>query len=159
VIRGRADERKRVAAPVPVEEDLCMGCVFCWVVASGQARWVAQREDAVALLPLPDGEIAPGHTLVVPREHAIGVQDVSLRSLVATTALLQEVSQAMTRAIGAPGVVVLNASGAHSGQSVDHPHFHVVPCWEDDQADFWPEERSAHAVIPDAHVLIAAELA
>ncbi|WP_216844115.1 HIT family protein [Phytoactinopolyspora alkaliphila] len=32
----------------------------------------------------------------------------------------------------------LNASGPHSGQSVAHLHFHVVPRWPDDDADLWP---------------------
>jgi histidine triad (HIT) family protein len=135
-----------------------MDCVFCRILETGEARWVTRREDAVAFLPLPGAEIAPGHTLVVPREHAVGVQDVSPQALAATTALLQEVSRAMTRTIGAPGVVVLNASGPHSGQTVDHLHFHVVPCWEDDEAVFWPQERSAHARIPDVHVVLAAAL-
>ena len=135
-----------------------MDCVFCGLIEFGEARWVARRDDAVAFLPLPEGEIAPGHTLVIPREHAVGIQDVSALALAATTALLQEVSRAMQLALGAPGVVVLNASGPHSGASVDHLHFHVVPCWEDDDAVFWPEQRSAHAPIPDAHLLLAAVL-
>ncbi len=135
-----------------------MECVFCRILETGEARWVAQHDEAVAFLPLPDGEIAPGHTLVIPREHAVGVQDVSPRSLAATAALLQNVSQAMRRAIGASGVVVLNASGAHSGQGIDHLHFHLIPCWEDDEAVFWPEERSAHTPIPEVHTLLAAEL-
>lgn len=135
-----------------------MECVFCRVLETGDARWVAQREQAVAFLPLPGSEIAPGHTLVIPREHAVGVQDASPAALAATTSLLQEVSRAMTRTLDAPGVVVLNASGPHSGQSVDHLHFHVVPCWEDDGAVFWPSDRSAHAAIPDVHTVIGRAL-
>ena len=135
-----------------------MDCIFCDILRTGEARWVAQRKDAVAFLPLDDGQLAPGHTLVVSREHAVGIQDVSLEALTATTALLQDVGRAMASAIGAPGVVVLNASGRHSGQSVDHLHFHVVPCWDDDAADFWPTDRSAHTPIPDVHIALASHL-
>lgn len=100
--RGHADERKHLDGAARFRQAPGMGCVFCQILETGEARWVAQREDAVAFLPLPEGEIAPGHTLVIPREHAVGVQDASAQALAATTALLQEVSRAMTRAIGAP---------------------------------------------------------
>lgn len=133
-------------------------CAFCTLIITGEARWVAQGDAAVAFLPLPAGELAPGHTLVVPREHCVGVLDASPEALSATTELIQQVGQAMTRALGATGVVVLNASGPFSGQSVNHLHFHLVPCWPDDDAEFWPTDRSAHAPIPDAHVRIASAL-
>lgn len=133
-------------------------CVFCELMTSGEAQWVTQTDSAVAFLPLPDSALAPGHTLVAPRQHCIGVLDASPAALTATTALVQRVSQAMTRALGATGVVVLNASGPESGQSVDHLHFHVVPCWPDDDADFWPTDRSAHGAIADVHHRLAAEL-
>ena len=136
-----------------------VACVFCGLMSTGAARWVAQHDQAVAFLPLPDSALAPGHTLVVPREHFVGVLDASPAALSATTELVQEVAQAMTRALGATGVVVLNASGPFSGQSVDHLHFHVVPCWPDDGAEFWPGDRSAHPDIPEVHQLLAAHLA
>jgi histidine triad (HIT) family protein len=85
-------------------------------------------------------------------------QDVSPQSLASTSLLVQRVSHSMRDALAAPGVVVLNASGPSSGQSVDHLHFHVVPCWPDDGADFWPVDRSSHPPIADAHQLLARAL-
>jgi histidine triad (HIT) family protein len=74
--------------------------------------------------------------------------------------LVQRVGRAMQRALGASGVVVLNASGRDSGQSVPHLHFHVVPCWPDDGVTHWPLGRSAHRVEggAEAHERIAAAL-
>lgn len=135
-----------------------MGCVFCELMHTGVARWVAQEEAAVAFLPLPTGALAPGHTLVVPREHCVGVLDASAAALGATMLLVQRVGLAMQSTLGATGVVVLNASGPFSGQSVDHLHFHVVPCWQDDLATFWPSDRSEHQVLGEPHELLAAAL-
>ncbi len=134
-------------------------CAFCELMTSGAALWVSRGDDAVAFLPLPDGSLAPGHTLVVPREHSVGVLDASADALAATMRLVQRVSLAMTASLGATGVVLLNASGPHSGQSVDHLHVHVVPCWPEDGATFWPSDRSRHPQIPDVHLEIAAALA
>jgi histidine triad (HIT) family protein len=86
------------------------------------------------------------------------VLDASRDALIATSLLTQRVARAMTRALKATGVVVLNASGSHSGQSVDHLHFHVVPCWPDDGAVFWPGDRSTHAPIDKVHTVLAREL-
>jgi histidine triad (HIT) family protein len=117
-----------------------MSCVFC-SIASGDvaAQWVARSSDAIAFLPLPVNALAPGHTLVVPREHSVGVQDASPGAFTAAGLLIQRVARAMEVALGASGVCVLNASGPGSGQSVPHLHFHVVPHWEDDEYFAWPE--------------------
>lgn len=131
-------------------------CTFCALLAGGDARWVVRTPDAAAFLPLPGGELAPGHTLVVPTDHCVGVLDASPAQLAATTALVQQVGIGMQEALGATGVVILNASGPHSGQSVGHLHFHVVPCWADDDATFWPTDRSAHVVDGDPHQMLAA---
>lgn len=137
-------------------------CIFCRLLASGEARWVARGPDAVAFAPMPDSELAPGHTLVVPRVHCVGVLDAPPDALAATTALVQRVGVAMTTALGATGVVVLNASGPHSGQSVAHLHFHVVPCRPEDGVTLWPQARSGFRFpsdAPDPHEALARELA
>ncbi|WP_380156097.1 HIT family protein [Kineococcus sp. R86509] len=135
-------------------------CVFCQLIAGAPARWVAQEDLAVAFSPRPQGQLAEGHTLVVPRLHCEGVLDAPAEALQATTALVQRVGRAMQQALGASGVVVLNASGPASGQSVPHLHFHVVPCWPDDGVTHWPNGRSAHRLDGDdeVHARIAAAI-
>lgn len=133
--------------------------MFCGLLASGEVRWVARDDPgAVAFGPLPDSELAPGHTLVVTRAHVVGVLDAAPADLAAAFALVQRVGRAMVDALAATGVVVLNASGPHSGQSVAHLHFHVVPCWPDDETTLWPSDRSAHRVNGVPHELLAAAL-
>ncbi len=118
-------------------------CVFCGLLRDdAPAIWVARGPIASALLPRPEGRLAPGHTLVIPNDHAVGVQDVPSDGLAAVTRLVQRVARAMDRALGATGVNVLNASGPNSDQSVPHLHFHVVPRWADDGLDLWPTGRS-----------------
>lgn len=129
-------------------------CVFCGILASGDARWVAEEADALAFLPNAD-PLAPGHTLVAPRTHCTGILDADPEALTATMDLVQRVGRAMTSALAAPGIVVLNASGPHSGQSVPHLHFHVVPCWPDDDATYWPSDRSAHVIDEPIHQMLA----
>jgi len=131
-------------------------CVFCRIVAGAEpAVWVEREEHAVAVAPLPGSALAPGHTLVLPVEHSDDLFRTGPVALAATTALVQRVARAMRAALGATGVVVLQASGADAGQSVRHLHFHVVPCWPDDGTVHWPEPPSAHVVDGDPHAALA----
>ena len=127
-------------------------CVFCEIVAgNAPATVVYQDEATMSFLPLPQGRLAEGHLLVIPKRHVADVFDASAQDLARVSATVQRVADALRKAIGASGVNVLNASGPHSDQSVPHLHFHVVPRWPDDGLWTWPEGRSAH-VVPDGYV-------
>jgi histidine triad (HIT) family protein len=131
-------------------------CVFCRIISGDTpAVWVEREERAVAFAPSADSALAPGHTLVVPVRHNSDIFSADPESLSATIALAQRVARAMRAAVGATGVVVLQASGADAGQSVPHLHFHVVPTWADDGTTHWPEGRSAHLVDGDPYAELA----
>ncbi|MGZ0148844.1 HIT family protein [Kribbella sp. WER1] len=133
-------------------------CVFCGLISADSARWIAKEPAAVAFLPLPGEEIAPGHTLVVPRRHtAAGVLDVQAGDLAQVIDLAQRVAQRIVERLGATGVCLLNASGPGSGRSVDHLHFHVVPRYPGDGDDSlpWPTGRSVHRLSGDVQDLLS----
>ncbi|MFF0271539.1 HIT family protein [Kribbella sp. NPDC004536] len=133
-------------------------CVFCGLISADSARWIAKESAAVAFLPLPGEEIAPGHTLVVPRRHTTaGVLDVAPLDLAQVMDLAQRIAQKMVAKLGAAGVCLLNASGPGSGRSVDHLHLHVVPRYPGDSDDTlpWPAGRSRHRLAVDPQVVLS----
>jgi histidine triad (HIT) family protein len=131
-------------------------CVFCGIIAGDEpATWVEREERAVAFAPRADSALAPGHTLVVPVQHVADLFSADPESLSAAIALTQRVARAMRAALGATGVVVLQASGTDAGQSVAHLHFLVVPSWPDDGTTHWPQRRSAHQVDGDPYAELA----
>jgi len=134
-------------------------CVFCDLIRDNAANWVADEEHALAFQPLPEDTLAPGHTLVIPRGHREGLFGASERELAQVMELVRRVAAGMRTALGSTGTFLIQASGPHSGGTVPHLHFHVVPCWDDDDADFWPDVRSAHAVAGDPYAAIRAALA
>lgn len=137
-----------------VDRAMSAGCIFCRIV-QGVAPATVVYEDASTLsfLPLPEGRLADGHLLVIPRRHVADVFEASPSDLSAVAVTVQRVSRALRQGIGASGVNVLNASGPHSDQSVFHL-LHVVPRWHDDDLRTWPEGHSAHRVADDYVALL-----
>lgn len=129
-------------------------CVFCDLIRNNNANWVAVEERALAFEPLPEDTLAPGATLVIPREHREGLFGPSASELAAVMDLVRRVAMAMRVGLGSTGTFLIQASGPDSGGTVPHLHFHVMPCWADDDASFWPQDVSAHVVDGDPYAAI-----
>jgi len=129
-------------------------CIFCDLIREDSANWVANEEHAVAFEPLREDLLAPGHTLVIPRTHREGLFGPSESELAAVMDLVRRVAAAMRTGLGSTGTFLIQAAGPDSGGTVPHLHFHVIPCWADDEADFWPKERSAHVAAGDPYSAI-----
>lgn len=86
---------------------------------------VYEDEQTLAFMDImPQAE---GHTLVVPKEAAATLLDISPAMLAATIATTQRVARAVKTATGAPGLMIAQFNGAEAGQTVPHLHFHIIP--------------------------------
>lgn len=112
-------------------------CIFC-KIAKGEipSFKVGESEKALAFLDVNPG--VKGHTLVIPKNHAESIFDVSENDLKEVSALIKKVAERMEKNLKADGVNVLNASGKAAQQSVFHLHFHVIPRFENDGLNTWP---------------------
>ncbi len=70
---------------------------------------------------------ADGHTLVIPKEPAIILMDLSPESAAYTINIVQKVAKAIQTALGAEGIVLMQLNGSKAGQTVPHIHFHLIP--------------------------------
>ncbi|GGX74762.1 HIT family protein [Saccharospirillum salsuginis] len=70
---------------------------------------------------------ADGHTLVIPKEEAETIFDLSDEGAAAWMSSVRKVGAAVKKAFNAPGVVVFQLNGKGAGQTVPHVHFHVIP--------------------------------
>jgi histidine triad (HIT) family protein len=86
-------------------------------------------EDAHTLAFMDIMPQADGHTLVIPKEGAANILDLSpgmAAHLIQTT---QKIARGVKSAMNAPGVMLVQLNGADAGQTVFHIHFHVIPRW------------------------------
>ncbi len=89
------------------------------------AHVVLDEEHCLAFMDLMPQ--SPGHTLIIPREPAENIFDLSGRSLSVLVATTQRIARAVQAAFNPAGIMLLQLNGADAGQTVFHIHFHVIP--------------------------------
>jgi histidine triad (HIT) family protein len=96
-----------------------------------------------------------GHALVIPRNHAKDLLEISDADLAATAAGAQRLARMQKEQLGADGVNLLNSCGAAAWQTVFHFHIHAIPRYANDplQLPTRPQQAS-----PDELAKVAAEL-
>ena len=70
---------------------------------------------------------ADGHTLVIPKEPAENIFELSPEGAAAMMETTQKVAKAVKKGLDAPGIMIFQLNGKPAGQSVLHVHFHIVP--------------------------------
>ncbi|HEY2009268.1 MAG TPA: HIT family protein [Rhizomicrobium sp.] len=89
---------------------------------------IYENENTLAFMDvMPEAE---GHVLVVPREPAENILDLSAEGMAAMMATTQKVAKAVDRALSPDGILLKQYNRAPAGQSIFHVHFHIVPRWE-----------------------------
>ena len=96
-------------------------------ILRGEIPSVKIYEDAKTLAFMDVMPEAEGHVLVVPREGAQDILDLSADGLSAMMATVQKVARAVDKALAPDGILLKQYNRAPAGQSVFHIHFHIVP--------------------------------
>jgi len=96
-------------------------------ILRGEIPCVKVYEDDKTLAFLDVMPQAEGHTLVVPKEEAENIFDLSPDGAAALIRTAQKLARAVKAATGAPGIMLVQLNGQAAGQSVFHIHLHVIP--------------------------------
>ena len=99
-------------------------------------------EDELVIAFLDINPFSTGHTLVVPKEPARTLDELSEESAGAIGAVLPRISKAILNVTGAKEFNVLQINGPNAFQSVFHVHFHIIPKMEDGSGLSWPFKSS-----------------
>jgi len=103
-------------------------CIFCKIVANEiPSIRVTEDENTIAFMDI--NPAADGHVLVIPRQHAANIFEISREDLSATAITAGKVANAVQSAFEPDGVSIIQANGKGAAQSVFHFHFHIIPRW------------------------------
>jgi histidine triad (HIT) family protein len=108
-----------------------MSTIFSRIVEGEiPARVVYEDENTFAFLDA--NPLAPGHTLVIPREEYERLNDVPDDVAADLYATVHDLIPAVEEAVDAPATTVAFNNGEAAGQEVPHVHCHIVPRFEGD---------------------------
>lgn len=101
-------------------------CIFCQI-AAGEAPAATITEDERTIAFLDANPLAPGHTLVIPRDHAERLEDLEAETGRAMMDQLKRLAPAVEAAVEADATTIGFNNGRAAGQEVPHVHGHVIP--------------------------------
>jgi histidine triad (HIT) family protein len=104
--------------------------IFTKIIA-GEIPCFRVYEDDNVFAFLDINPLSRGHTLVIPKEPAETLDQLSEESAAALGRVLPRISRAILRATGATAFNLLQNNGATAHQAVMHVHFHIIPKYAD----------------------------
>jgi histidine triad (HIT) family protein len=114
-------------------------CSFCKIIAGKlPSNKIYENEKVLAFAPLKDGIIAKGHMLVIPKKHYADIYEIPQTELNSIMQAVKTIAQKLKEKYNAEGINVLHASGKVAQQSCFHFHIHLIPRYNNDGLDTWP---------------------
>jgi len=119
---------------------------------------VYEDEHIIAFLDIQP--LTRGHTLVIPKEPAPSMDQLSLDSAAALGRALPVVSRAILKATGATAYNLVQNNGHEAGMSIAHVHIHIIPrypdsthsfLWEYGKIDQEDANNLANQIITETH--------
>lgn len=86
---------------------------------------VFENEHVLAFLDV--APLSRGHTLVIPKEQASSLHELTPESGAALGEALVKVANAVVKATGSTQYNILQNNGELANQAVFHVHFHIIP--------------------------------
>ena len=109
-------------------------CIFCQII-SGEADRFLVYEDDLTMAFLDIFPVSHGHLLIVSKEHAENLFELSEEALVAVIKSSKKLAQLIKDVLEPDGIMVAQLNGAAAGQTVFHYHMHLIPRRQGDSMD------------------------
>ena len=106
--------------------DMSEETIFTRIV-DGEIPSYTVYEDETTYAFMDANPLAPGHTLVIPKQPYERVEDLPADVAADLGAVVSQLAPAVEDAVDAPASTIAYNNGEAAGQEVPHVHAHVVP--------------------------------
>lgn len=111
-------------------------CIFCKIVRGDLPSYkVYEDEKTYAFLDI--NPVNPGHTLVIPKKHALDVFEIEEGEWDAIMRTVRKVSHALEKSLSPAGINLAMNNRSGAGQVVFHAHVHIMPRYPNDGHELW----------------------
>ena len=101
-------------------------CIFCKII-KGEIPSFTIYEDDLFKVILDRFPAAPGHALIIPKNHYKDMFELGEKEAAALYPLAQKIGAKIKEAMGAEGMNIVQNNGVVACQSVYHFHLHLIP--------------------------------
>jgi len=101
-------------------------CIFC-MISRGAAPSHRLGEDQHTLSIMDIFPVAPGHSLVITKEHYENIFEVPPEVLAAVARASRRLALAIRSELKPAGIGLFQLNGSAAGQTVFHYHQHLIP--------------------------------
>jgi histidine triad (HIT) family protein len=115
-------------------------CIFCKII-NGEIPCSKVYENDKVFAFLDIAPVNKGHALVIPKEHYKDLLAMPNDILAEVARVGKKVAKAVMKATGASGFNLGQNNGEVAGQVVMHFHLHIIPRFEDDGLELWPQGK------------------
>jgi histidine triad (HIT) family protein len=106
-------------------------CLFCKIISKEiPAHVVYEDGDVLAFLDINPS--APGHTVLIPKEHCPDIQRMPDKLIRPVFTAVKRVILLLGETMGSAHFTIGFNNGRLSGQEIDHIHVHLIPRYEGD---------------------------
>lgn len=106
-------------------------CIFC-KIANGEIPSKTLFEDEVFRVILDLGPATKGHALLIPKDHADNLYELSDETAGKVLVLAKKMATQITKKLNCAGFNLVQNNGEAAGQTVHHFHMHMIPRYEND---------------------------
>lgn len=131
-------------------------CKFCQIIKGLESARIVYRDERTMAF-FPKEMNVKGHTIILPTEHfedIFSISDDRLENLLVTT---RRLAIEFKQRLGVTGINILHASGRSAQQSVFHFHIHLLPRFENDGMDAWPNLPKWHGDLDELENVLKIE--
>lgn len=106
-------------------------CIFCKILKGEmKSEEIYETEDVLSFLDI--NPKAPGHALVIPKEHGEKLTDLDDEIVGKILIATKKIQKMIGKALNPDGFTIGLNEGEIAGQAVPHVHVNIIPRFEND---------------------------
>lgn len=138
------------------------GCSFCKIIKGDlPSNKIYENNNVYVFAPLKDAIISKGHMLIIPKKHYENIYEMPKKEIGYVMTTTKDIAEKLKEKYKAKGINLLHASGKAAQQSVLHFHIHLIPRYEEDGLDTWPntgyEENNYEEVYKEIKAIVSSK--